>query len=392
MGVQGDKDCLSGLETIDWIREIAPSKVKVCRHRTYTEAERKFLDYIDAALEETFLSFFKLKSIDYGDEKHKFVFPIMSCDPLRVALWDEVENLLVPDSPPPPESLPENHRALELQKDREFRKIPQLEYDTPYGINYSETTTLDDMERGKTRKRNFVKAPQQFKEWYIAVIEWTQKLRESSKNHGWTVIDHDLHDENWKPPKKVVMKDTLTSLRAQNAELTKKVAKLEKAIASKDLLACSKKRKMNNAGGPTDNGPEIARQVEQWRVQFSATNSNLKEQIEALTIKLSSEVKNHAKTTTLLGNEKLLKHGLEVNMKHQKELHDAVVKNLEDRIVEFKSDKAQYMGKLLGGPQPSLSVRTHQNNRHDSQEYTPTVPRRDDSRQRASGSAHSPPH
>jgi len=392
MGVQGDKDCLSGLETIDWIREIAPSKVKVCRHRTYTEAERKFLDYIDAALEETFLSFFKLKSIDYGDEKHKFVFPIMSCDPLRVALWDEVENLLVPDSPPPPESLPENHRALELQKDREFRKIPQLEYDTPYGINYSETTTLDDMERGKTRKRNFVKAPQQFKEWYIAVIEWTQKLRESSKNHGWTVIDDDLYDENWKPPKKVVMKDTLTSLRAQNAELTKKVAKLEKAIASKDLLACSKKRKMNNAGGPTDNGPEIARQVEQWRVQFSATNSNLKEQIEALTIKLSSEVKNHAKTTTLLGNEKLLKHGLEVNMKHQKELHDAVVKNLEDRIVEFKSDKAQYMGKLLGGPQPSLSVRTHQNNRHDSQEYTPTVPRRDDSRQRASGSAHSPPH
>jgi len=390
MGVQGDKDCLSGLETIDWIREIAPSKVKVCRHRTYTEAERKFLDYIDAALEETFLSFFKLKSIDYGDEKHKFVFPIMSCDPLRVALWDEVENLLVPDSPPPPESLPENHRALELQKDREFRKIPQLEYDTPYGINYSETTTLDDMERGKTRKRNFVKAPQQFKEWYIAVIEWTQKLRESSKNHGWTVIDDDLYDENWKPPKKVVMKDTLTSLRAQNAELTKKVAKLEKAIASKDLLACSKKRKMNNAGGPTDNGPEIARQVEQWRVQFSATNSNLKEQIEALTIKLSSEVKNHAKTTTLLGNEKLLKHGLEVNMKHQKELHDAVVKNLEDRIVEFKSDKAQYMGKLLGGPQPSLSVRTHQNNRHDSQEYTPTVPRRDDSRQHASGSEHSP--
>ena len=65
MGVEGDKDCLSGLETIDWIREIAPSKVTMCRHRTYTEAERKFLDYmyIDEALEETFCSFFKLKSI-----------------------------------------------------------------------------------------------------------------------------------------------------------------------------------------------------------------------------------------------------------------------------------------------------------------------------------------
>ena len=76
------------------------------------------------------------------------------------------------------------------------------------------------------------------------------------------------------------------------------------------------------AGGPADNGPEIARQVEQWRVQFSATNSDLKEQIEALKIKLPSEVKKHAKTTTLLGNEKLLKNGLEVNIKHQKELHE----------------------------------------------------------------------
>ena len=46
MGVEGDKDCLSGLETIDWIREIAPSNVRMCRHRTYTEAERKFLDYV----------------------------------------------------------------------------------------------------------------------------------------------------------------------------------------------------------------------------------------------------------------------------------------------------------------------------------------------------------
>ena len=91
-----------------------------------------------------------------------------------------------------------------------------------------------------------------------------------------------------------------------------------------------------------------------------------------------------------MGNEKKAKNGLEVQIKHQKELHEAAVKNLEERIVEFKSDKAQYMGKLLGDPQPSLSVRTHQNTRHDSQEYTPTETRRDDSRNRASGSAHSP--
>ena len=138
MGVNGEKDCLSGLHDIDWIREYmyAPSYVIKCRHRTYTEAERAFLDYIDEKLEECYISFFKLKSIDYGDQKHKFVFPIMNQDPLRVALWNEVQNLTVPDSPPPPEILPVNHRALELQKEREYRCIPQLEFDTPYGLKF----------------------------------------------------------------------------------------------------------------------------------------------------------------------------------------------------------------------------------------------------------------
>ena len=86
MGVNGEKDCLSGLHDIDWVREYAPSSVIKCRHRTYTEAERTFLDYIDEKLEERYISFFKLKSIDYGDQKHKLVFPIMNHDPLRVAL------------------------------------------------------------------------------------------------------------------------------------------------------------------------------------------------------------------------------------------------------------------------------------------------------------------
>ena len=391
----GENDCLTGLQRIDWIREYTPSNVIKCRHRTYTEAERKFLDYIDRKLEETYFSFFKLNSIDYGDQKHKFVFPIMSHDPLRVALWDEVQNLTVPDSPPPPEILPENHRALELQKEREYRCIPQLEFDTPYGLKYSAATTKEDLENAKTRKRNFVKSPDAFKEWYTTLIGWTEKLRESSKAHGWTVIDEELLDETWKAPKKLRTTETVASLRGENNELTKKVAKLEKTIAKlqqeQAQAHVQKKRKFKTMEELADN-PEIARQVDQWRVQFTATNNNLKDEIEALKIKLSSEVKNHAKTTTLLGNEKLLKNGVEVNMKHQKELYDAKVKNLEDRIAEFKSDKAAYMGKLLGEPQPSISVRTHQNNRHESRVYTPTDTGRDDSRNRATGSAHSPSH
>ena len=231
-----------------------------------------------------------MKSIDYGDEKHKFVFDIMSCDPLRVALWDEVENLTVPDSPPPPESLPDNHRALELQKEREYRKIPQLEFDTPYGINYSATTTMDDLERAKTRKRNFVKFPQQFKEWYTALIEWTQKLRESSKNHGWTVIDEDLFDEHWRPPKKVVMKDTLTSLRAEITELTKTVTRLERANTKLLEQQIAKKRKLNKDGGPSgavDTSAELARKVQQIRELYSAENKVLNEQKETLKAKFN---------------------------------------------------------------------------------------------------------
>ncbi len=72
MGVEGDKGCLSGLETIDCAFQ-GYGKLRLPRLRCavialiYTEAERKFLDYIDEALEETFCSFFKLKSIDYGE-------------------------------------------------------------------------------------------------------------------------------------------------------------------------------------------------------------------------------------------------------------------------------------------------------------------------------------
>lgn len=394
MGREGDKDCLSGLEKIDWIREIAPSKVKTCRHRTYTEAERKFLDYIDEALEETFFSFFKLKSIDYGDEKHKFVFPIMSCDPLRVALWNEVQNLTVPDSPPPPESLPDNHRALDLQKEREYRKIPKLEYDTPYGINYSATTTTDDLELAKTRKRNYVKAPQQFQEWYAAVIEWTTKLRESSKNHGWTVIDHDLYDENWKPPKKVVVKETLTSLRAEIAELTKTVTKLEKANAKLQEQQNAKKRKLNKDGGPSgavDTSAEVARQVTQWKEVYSAENVTLKSENQSLKNKYESEVKNHAKTAVSLGDEKAAKKDLERDMAHQKELNTAKVGYLEKRIQELKDDKGQYMSKVLGAPQASQSLRNSGQNHHlESRVFTPTDTETDQGRFRASGSAQSP--
>ena len=394
MGPDGEKDCLSGLNHIDWIREVSPNKVIKCRHRTYTEVERRFLDYIDGELERTCFSFFKLKSIDYGDEKHKFVFPSMSCDPLRVALWDEVENLTVPDSPPPPEILPENHRALELQKEREYRKIPQLEFDTPYGIKYSETTTAHDLERAKIRKRNYVKSTDEFKGWYTTLIAWTEKLRESSKVHGWTVIDEELFDEDWKPPKKAEARETLASLRAQKSALIKSNARLEKSIAKMEELNIAKKRKMNANGGPSkpvDNSAELARQVHQWKDLYSTECKVLKDEKMALQATLALDVKKLTKLQAELVTEKAAKNALQVDLNHQKQLHEAALKNLNDRIEEYKSDKDKYMEKVLGAPSASQSIRTAQINRLGSQDNTPTDARNDHGRVYASGSAHSPP-
>ena len=104
--------------------------------------------------------------------------------------------------------------------------------------------------------------------WYTTLIAWTEKLRESSKAHGWTVIDEELLDETWQAPKKLRTAETVASLRGENNELTKKVAKLEKNIAKlqqeQAQALVKKKRTLKTAGGPADN-PEIARQVEQWR-------------------------------------------------------------------------------------------------------------------------------
>ena len=94
-----------------------------------------------------------------------------------------------------------------------------------------------------------------------------------------------------------------------------------------------------------------------------------------------------------MANEKALKNALTVDMKHQKQLHEAEVKPLNNRIDEFKDVQKKYMEKVLGGPSASQSVRTvHQNNRLGSHDNTPTDARHHHGRNDRSGSAHSPSH
>jgi hypothetical protein len=86
LGLDGDNGCLSGLDSIHFIWEIAPSNVFKCRHRTYTEAVRWVVDFIDDELEQRNCLFLKLKSIVYGDKEHKFTVSIITRNPLRKCL------------------------------------------------------------------------------------------------------------------------------------------------------------------------------------------------------------------------------------------------------------------------------------------------------------------
>ena len=116
----------------------------------------------------------------------------------------------------------------------------------------------------------------------------------------------------------------------------------------------------------------------------------LKDEKVALQAAKALDVKKHAKLAADLANEKAAKNALQVDIKHQKELHETTVTHLNERIDEFKHDKAQYMDKVLGGPSASQSVRTVQNNRLGSHDNTPTDARHDHGRYDRSGSAHSP--
>ena len=118
----------------------------------------------------------------------------------------------------------------------------------------------------------------------------------------------------------------------------------------------------------------------------------LKDKKLALQATLALDVKKLTKLQADFANEKALKNALTVDMKHQKQLHEAEIKHLKDRIEEFKDVQKQYMEKVLGAPSASQSVRTVQNTHLDSRGNTPTDARHDHGRFDRSGSAHSPSH
>ena len=101
-------DCCCVLQKFVMVWDIPPSNMLEVRHRIYTEAEKRFLDYIDIQLKDQKISNFSLKCIDYGDAKHKFDFPICHTDSLRLSLWKDLDGLQVEN----PESLSRCHEIV----------------------------------------------------------------------------------------------------------------------------------------------------------------------------------------------------------------------------------------------------------------------------------------
>ena len=137
--------------------------------------------------------------------------------------------------------LPDNQRGLILQKKREFRKIPHVEFDTPHGMAYVTATTTDDLQRAKIQKRNYVKNPTEFKDSYTSITTLTEKLQTNTKFQRWHVIDEECFKEDWMPPKQTVMVGTMTFLCHQVFELSKQVAKLEQIIVKNEDKQNAKK-------------------------------------------------------------------------------------------------------------------------------------------------------
>ena len=76
---------------------------------------------------------------------------------------------------------------------------------------------------------------------------------------------------------------------------------------------------VSDDGGPSrveDTNAELVRQVHLWKKLYSTQIKELKKEHDTLKFKYALEVKNHAETTTSLGNEKADKNALQVEIKH----------------------------------------------------------------------------
>ena len=96
---------------------------------------------------------------------------------------------------------------------------------------YSPAVTAEDLERAKIGKRNYVKAPTEFKHLVHTNHDIDGKIaNKNTKFHRWHAIDEECFNDDGMPPEQTVVVKTMTYLRQEVSKFTEQVGWLKKFI------------------------------------------------------------------------------------------------------------------------------------------------------------------
>jgi hypothetical protein len=313
--------------------DIPPSNVLEVRHRTYTEAEQRFLDYCDIQLKDQQISNFSLKCIDYGNVKHKFDFRICHMDPLRQSVWNEIDGLNDETSISLCATDVVPHRGEELK-----RKRGKNEVKTPFlGFNELESHKLstEQLATKLNRERNFDYASDDFKQWYKSIINFMDYVPQKANNLGWLVQDEYIYPNSVAfvaPSKPVVLKETLRKdISKLEKELDKAKDTIEK-LRSRLNEKSSKKSKVDGRDGKTIEVLAVEKANGMYNSWLSDDEGRYKEQIRSLQESHARHTERIEKLQKELAEEKTKCAGLEKDASHKTQLHKLEVDNLDKRL------------------------------------------------------------
>jgi len=383
-------DCSNVLQKFVMLWDIPPSNVLEVRHRTYTEAEQRFLDYCDIQLKDQQISNFSLKCIDYGNVKHKFDFPICHTDPLRQSVWNEIDGLNddISISQCATDVVP--HRGKDIKRKRgKNEKTPYL------GFNELESHKLSAAQLATkvSREENFDYASDDFKQWYKSIINFMDYVPQKANNLGWLVQDEYIYPNSVAfvaPSKPMVLKQTLRKdiSKLQN-ELEKANDTIEK-LRSRLKEKSSKKSKIDggDAKNIEDLALEKAREMHNtWRTEDEGTYKDLNRSLKESHARMTEKNVQLEKDLT---QEKMKCAGLEKDASYNMKLHKLEVDNLDQRLKA--SEKLVEQLQTAFFPRMSSTAGAKRGEMSSMNQYTPESLRDENGKKRLNppGSAESP--
>ena len=383
-------DCCCVLQKFVMVLDIPPSNMYEVRHRNYTEAERRFLDYIDIQLKDQKISNFSLKCIDYGHAKYKFDFPICHTDSLRESLWKDLDVLEVenPESLELADGVP--HRKTEIKRKRGG------EVKTPFlGFTELESDKLshEQLATKANREKNFAYAPDDFKQWYQSIMTFNGYVTKNSNSWGWLVQDEYIYPNSVAivaPSKLMVSKESLrkdiSKLQKDAVKATETIEKLHGRLKENS----SKKSKVHE--GDAKNIEVLAEEKanEMFQTWQTDDEDRYKEQIRVLKESRATEMDKNKKLEKELAEEKTTCVGLRKDIDNNDRLHKLEVTNLENRLIALEKDKDAYQNAFL--PRMSSTAPARRGEMSSMNQFTPESLRDDNSKKRHNppGSAESP--